>query len=373
MRQRILTRNSNVLVTGATGLIGGEIVRRLHTISAGKIWALVRPKANADAPTRFLERMARSGESIGSDINTHVEALPGEITAPMWNLAADDLDVVTSSVDVIIHCAADTSFLGDKSVQSTNVAGVSNLIELAGRCLRKPLIVYMSTATNSGKMTHRSLTEDEGCRPDNDHHNEYTRSKAVAEQMLRASGLPVLTLRPTIVLSAGIPDRDFAQQILWFVPLLKKLSCLPVDPASRVDVVPIDYVVEASLRLLQTPHRRFDCYHLSAGARHATMLAEANEFVASYYRRRASLKLIHPMAWTETHERAHFTTPLQRKVLLSMGYYLPFLNMDVVYDNTRLTRELGAAMPSISPLVTYLGSLLDLITHTRALQEAARP
>ncbi len=373
MSHKVLTKNSNVLVTGATGLIGGEIVRRLHQLGAGKIWALVRPKADTDAPIRFYERTARSGDPIGADINAHVEVLPGEITAPMWNLAPADLEIVTKSVDIIIHCAADTSFLGDKSVQSTNVAGVSNLIELAARCPRKPLIVYMSTATNSGKMTHRSLTEAEGCRPDNDHHNEYTRSKAVAEQMLRDSGLPVLTLRPTIVLSAGIPDRDFAQQILWFVPLLKKLTCMPVDPASRVDVVPIDYVVEASLRLLQTPNRRFDCYHLSAGARHATTLADANEFVAAYYHRRAALKLIHPSAWTENHERTYFTTPLQRKVLFSMCYYLPFLNMDVVYDNTRLLQELGANMPPIPPLAGYLGSLLEQITLSGALQETARP
>ena len=42
--------------------------------------------------------------------------------------------------------------------------------------------------------------------------------------MLRYSGLEVLTLRPTIVLSAGLRDAAFAQMILWFVPLLRKFE-----------------------------------------------------------------------------------------------------------------------------------------------------
>ena len=42
----------------------------------------------------------------------------------------------------------------------------------------------MSTATNGGKyVSHRCVTEDEGCKPEGEHYNEYTRSKAVAETM----------------------------------------------------------------------------------------------------------------------------------------------------------------------------------------------
>ena len=56
--------------------------------------------------------------------------------------------------------------------------------------------------SNSGKAAHRCLPEEEGCRPANQHFNGYTQSKAEAEALLRSSGLPVLHLRPTIVLGA---------------------------------------------------------------------------------------------------------------------------------------------------------------------------
>jgi nucleoside-diphosphate-sugar epimerase len=99
-------------------------------------------------------------------------------------------------------------------LRRTNIEGVRRLVEFARSCDRPPLIVYMSTASNVGDVKGRCVAEDEGCRPENRHHNEYTKSKAIAEELLRTSGLPALVLRPTIVLGAGLPDPQFARQIL---------------------------------------------------------------------------------------------------------------------------------------------------------------
>src|SRR5207247_858656 len=99
------------------------------------------------------------------------------------------------------------------------------------------------------------LREEEGCRPENEHHNDYTRSKAVAETLIRDRGLPYLVLRPTIVLSAGLPDQKFARNILWFVPLVRKFDCLPADPDSRLDIVPVSFVADATVDLLRKASR----------------------------------------------------------------------------------------------------------------------
>ena len=107
------------------------------------------------------------------------------------------------------------------------------LIEFTRTCRRNPLVAYMSSASNVGRATGLCLGEHDGCRPTNDHFNEYTHSKAVGERLLHDSGLPVLTLRPTIVLSAGLPDPVFARQILWFAPLTRAFTALPLDPPAR--------------------------------------------------------------------------------------------------------------------------------------------
>jgi thioester reductase-like protein len=239
-------RDSRILITGVTGLIGGEILRRLNGRGhEGWVWCLVRPKPARGAGQRLRDRLARSGEA--GALHGNVRAVPGDVLERDWGLEPGDLRDVIQRVDLIIHNAADTSFAPERDTAATNVRGVQHLIDLARRCRRAPLIVYMSTASNVGRVTGRCLGEDDGCRPDNAHYNGYTRSKAIAEALLRASGLPVLIVRPTIVLSAGLPDAHFARQILWCVPLTRIFRALPIDPAARLDLVDVAFVAEATL------------------------------------------------------------------------------------------------------------------------------
>ncbi len=369
-----LQSSSNVLVTGVTGLIGGEIVRTLVRRKLGRLRVLVRPGASAGPHARFVERMRRSGDSEVQTLAAGVEVLPGDVREPLWGLRPGDRERIQNEVDVLVHCAADTSFLGRQSVRDTNVTGMRNLIDLAYGCRRSPLIVYLSTATNVGKIEpHCCLNEEAGCRPDNEHFNDYTRSKAVAESLLRDSGLPMLTLRPSIVLSAGLPDPEFAQQILWFVPLLRVFDCVPLGPDMRLDLVPVAYVVEAAVDLACKPKRRHDCYHLSAGDRFCTTPGRLNEIVTTFYRRRKPLGLMPLSEWTREVHRAHVRNPRQRKIFFALRYYLPFLNLDVVFDNRRLEGELGELSTRITPTTDYFADLLRLIKSKRAMMEAARP
>ena len=191
---------------------------------------------------------------------------------PGLGLAPADFERLRSDVEIIIHSAAETSFLRSRNCHETNVVGTRNVIDFARTCVRNPLIVYISTATNGGVLSHCVLREEDGCRPDGPHHNDYTYSKAVAEQMVHDSGLPYVVLRPSIVFSAGLPDPAFARAILWFVPLLNEFDAVPVTRHSRLDVVPVSFVVESTLALLQSyatqsqllPHFRRTgvCLHL---------------------------------------------------------------------------------------------------------------
>ena len=247
------------------------------------------------------------------------------------------------------------------------------MIEFAKSCKRTPLIVYMSTASNVGRINGECLSENDGCRPTNDHFNEYTQSKAVGEDLLRRSGLPVLILRPSIVLSAHLPDPLFARQILWCAPLGRVFRALPIDPASRMDIVDVNFIVDATFRLLESKTRRHDCYHLSAGERGCLTMGELVEMVDRVYGRKKSIRLIRPSEWTSASSREFVHTRLQNRIFRSLRHYLPFLNMDVVYDDTRLRKELGSARPAILPIESYLTGLLRLIRAKAALQETSMP
>lgn len=369
--QHCMTQDSNVLVTGMTGLIGGEIVRRFATHDhCGKIWALIRPTSDRTPAERLRDRFARSGEQPS---HCDVAAVAGDILKPDWGLSPTDRVDIASSVDIIIHNAADTSFAAHRNTAKTNVEGVRRLIEFARTCRRNPLIVYMSTASNVGQVTGRCLTEEDGCRPTNDHFNEYTHSKAVGELALRESGLPVLTLRPTIVLSAGLTDPVFARQILWFAPLTRAFAALPIDPAARLDIVDVGFVAEASLRLLRCPTRTHDCYHLSAGLASCITVGQLERVAAATNGRRTPLRLIPPAEWTRTVHREFINTQLRRRVFRALRHYLPFLNMDVVYDDARLREVVPTTGLPVEPPESYLPELLGLIRQKAALQEACLP
>ena len=366
------TPESNILITGATGLIGGEVLRRLaDRRHRGTVWALVRPTEDQDPDERLRARLRRSGGDgfLGGD----VRPVSGDIRSANWGLPEAERGEIACGADVIIHNAADTSFAAHRDTASTNVEGIRRLIAFARTCHRRPLIVYMSTASNAGRVAPGCLTEDHGCRPDNEHFNEYTHSKAVGEQLLRDSGLPVLTLRPTIVLRAGLPDPVFARQILWCAPLTRAFPALPVDPDARLDLVDVGFVAEATLRLMEATDRAFDCYHLSAGRAGCVTVGELGEIVAETYGRRTPIQLIPPDRWTRAAHREHVNTPLRRKVFRSLRHYLPFLSMDVVYDDARLRSAIPTEVLSVRPPRTYFKHLLKIIRHKAALQEAVLP
>ena len=370
--KRTLTPSSNVLITGVTGLIGGELLRRLgRRVTRGHVWALIRPSADGTPDDRLQQRLQRSGDT--DPLGDNVTAVSGDIQLTNWGLSADDAIDVFGNVDVIVHSAADTSFALSQATGQTNIESVRRLIEFAGRCPRRPLIVYMSTANNIGDVAHRVVSEADGCQPDADHHNEYTHSKAIAEDLLRTSGLPVLTLRPTIVLSAGLTDAKFARQILWCVPLSRIFQALPVDPEARLDLVDVGFVADATIALLEHPARSYDCYHLSAGPDGAASIGDLTEVVNRHYGRRSPLTLRAPGEWKLSDFRACISSPLQRRIFAALKLYLPFLNMNVVFDDARLRGDLGARGPAVRPARDYLGKLVDLIGTKAALKEAALP
>src|SRR5262249_46948819 len=147
-----------VLVTGATGLIGGELLRGLLNEGLRNVTALVRGDPHANPKSRILKRLERSGENP-TLVGDRFEAAGGDIRSPELGLSPRLAERLRSDTQIIIHSASDTSFIRGRSCHEANVVGMQRLIEFAGGCARSPLIVYLSTAANSGAMMHCCLRE----------------------------------------------------------------------------------------------------------------------------------------------------------------------------------------------------------------------
>jgi thioester reductase-like protein len=324
-----------VLLTGATGFVGKEILDRF--LSRGRrVYALVRAP-NDDAAQARLQPHAG------------LTPLAGDIEKPGLGLASAPEDVST-----IVHCAASVSFdLSLTESRKVNVDGTRHVLELAKRCERLERLSYVSTAYVAGE-PRRLFQEDEldvGQR----FRNPYERSKFEAERMLRehADGLPLQILRPSIVVGDSRTGRTSSFNVLYGPLKALARGAIPAIPgrrASPVDVVPVDYVADQTVDLAE--HGPDGTYHLVAG-RNATTVGRLLDLASARLGRRppavlpptAYRRLLHP--WLR-----HKYTGLRR-----MEVYFPYFSMRVRFDDSRL----GPA----PPVEGYFHRLLDFAERAR--------
>ncbi|MGK0138464.1 MAG: dihydroflavonol-4-reductase [Algoriphagus sp.] len=187
--------NSNILITGATGLLGTEIVAQLLTNPSLKIKALVRDNDNK--------------------LPNEVEQVFGDI------LDIHSLDSALLGVDYVIHAAAYISFNSRKRNQlfETNVEGTKNLINAClGIGIKK--FVHISSVAAIGKPESVLDAENEVLVDENHKWQEsplnsnYGKSKYLSELEVwrgQAEGLPTVVINPSVILGEGDLNKSSSQ------------------------------------------------------------------------------------------------------------------------------------------------------------------
>ena len=236
------------LVTGGTGLIGGEVILALAR-ARRPVAAVVRASSPEHARHRLLERLRKS-QGYSAAYADWVQAIPGDSERPHFGVGFGE----DAGIRTVIHCAANTSFSerDRDSIWATNVGGAEQLIALARRAMPAARIVFVSTASVVTGPPQTCVTEEQAF---GGHENTYTQSKREAERLMASSGLDVVIVRPSIVLSRGVDDRAMARSILWALPIMLEIGEVPVDPEAFVDVVPADFVADAIIKLALAPRQ----------------------------------------------------------------------------------------------------------------------
>lgn len=171
-----------ILVTGATGLIGGHLTARL--LAAGHaVRALVRDP----------DKLARNLAPHGVDPDA-VEAAKGDVLEPAT------LAEALTGCDAAIHCAGFYSHeprLAERMTR-TNVEGTRNVLGAAVRAGLDPVVHVSSMLAMFPSPGEVMRGDDPVTKPS----APYARSKADAERVaraLQAEGAPVVTVYPASV------------------------------------------------------------------------------------------------------------------------------------------------------------------------------
>ncbi|HEX4760946.1 MAG TPA: SDR family oxidoreductase [Thermoleophilaceae bacterium] len=349
-----------VLLTGATGFVGMEVLTRWLERGNSRVYALVRADDGEKAAERLRPGLESAFGEAGGD-HENLEAVAGDVQQPQLGLDDKTYARLRRDVNVVVHSAASVSFsLGLEESRAINVEGTRNVLDFALGCPGIDRFTYVSTAYVAG--THPGTFREDQLEEGQEFRNAYERSKFEAERLVRSHRrrLPVQVLRPSIVVGERHSGWTSSFNVLYGPLKAFARGAVPAVPAnadSPVDVVPVDYVADATYEL--SSHGPTGTYHLVAG-RHATTVGRLIELASTHFQKKPPptfppqvyKRVVYPLVLRSAGERA-------RKGLEQLAVFFPYFSMKVQYDDSRAREQLEPAGIRVSPVDGYFHRLLD--------------
>ena len=218
----------NILITGASGFVGGNLTKKLAEDPANKIRILVRKNSNLS----YLKSL-------------NLEKAYGDL------LDMDSLNKACKNIDIVFHCAAlfSSGHIDKEKFHSINVEGTKNVCRAALNNKVKRLI-YTSSAATTGYPGKEKTADETTVFNKWKISNEYTRSKFLAEQAVldyvKNKNLKAVILNPVAPLGPGdikpTPTGKFIQKYL--------AGKIPFYVESIAHYVHIDDVVDGHIKAM---------------------------------------------------------------------------------------------------------------------------
>ena len=266
---------NTVFLTGATGVLGGRLLRDLLRSTSAHVYCLVRGDDQRACTERLCAMLDLydSGGLAKRSFDTRVTVLCGDVTLDRFGLPPEVYHDLQQTTQITVHAAANTSLLVKYSrLEPINVRGTGRIIEF---CLGTPSrsLAYVSTYTVMGDKTFdrtvRFREQDYDLGQGFEHLN-YQRSKFVAEGLVRAAtdrGLRWRIFRPGQIYgdsTSGAYPQAHAQVSGLFYDLFKTAMDTGVMPDSHIhfDVVPVDYVSRGIVALAAVEDHVYGVFHL---------------------------------------------------------------------------------------------------------------
>jgi thioester reductase-like protein len=336
-----------LILTGPTGLLGRYLLRDL-LLAGRRVVVLARDSWTACAADRVSAVVDFWSQSLSRDL-PRPTVLTADLAAPDLGLRATDRAWLARSCRGIVHAAARVSLRrsADGEPWRTNVEGTRRLLALCA-ALGPGQFHHVSTAFVCGTRPGPIRERDLECGQE--FHNDYERSKCEAERLVGAApGIRATVYRPAVIVGDGRTGYTSTYHGFYrFLDLADRLAAPGSDPARRMlplrlpfagatprNLVPVDWVSQAIVRIASQPRRHGRTFHLTARRPvPARLIKEVAERVLGI----DGVRFAGPAPLSDL-------TPLEATFLDYVQEYWPYLHGDPVFDR----RNARAALPDLPP------------------------
>ena len=322
-----------------------------------------RTFVHAIVDAKLREEAREALDALPLEQRQRVNLIDGDAAAMDFGLSGAELRSLAGEIDRIHHMAQ-LSYLGAdrKLVETANIGGARELLEVARACSSLKSVVFHSSAHVSGDRTGTVLEGE--LEKGQEFRNVVEESLARGEKMMRAamSKLPIAVVRPTIVVGDSQTGEVDTLDGPYFLILLVVTSpqelplALPGRPDSALHLVPVDYYVRASCAIGRDPRAVGRTFHIGDPA--PLPAKRVFELVAAAGGRRSPRGFI-PANLT----KALLRTPGIDRLAKSPRAFLDALATPVTYSFANTSELLVDTDIRCPPLESYVEGLVEYVQH----------
>ena len=247
-------------VTGATGFIGKRLVKKLLERQGSVVHFLIRKESAG----KVADLRKYWGVSAA-----RVVPVFGDLTAKKLGVSADSVKALKGQIDHFYHLAAVYDLGADEASQiAVNIEGTRNTVELA-KAIDAAHFHHVSSIAAAG--LYEGVFREDMFEEAENYEHPYFMTKHESEKIVRKEcKVPWSVYRPAMVVGDSTTgEMDKIDGPYYFFKLIQRMrQWLPPWLPSigleggRINIVPVDFVVDALSTISHQDNIAKKCYHL---------------------------------------------------------------------------------------------------------------